>query len=258
MKKSKHSEINTIVFSKNRACQLELLLRSLSIPASVLYTYDPEFKKGYSTVIKMHPKFNFVKQDNFKLQLIKFVKESDYVLFLTDDDVMIEPFNQDFEEIKEFIKDTNVASLSLALSSKVAGKKWEWNKYRGNYRLRMYGYPMSVDSCIFRSLDILPVIKKYDITNPNYLETYLNQNIPNRPKMMCFDTPKIINNSVNQVQSDFPAHTFGISTHELEKRFLKGERLSLEDIKEKAKTAKYYRLKEEYRYESQTKPQSLK
>lgn len=239
-----------LIFSKNRACQLDLLLRSLNLPASVLYTFDPEFEAGYKKLIKMHPTVNFVKQTEFKSQLIEFVKSSDYLLFLPDDDVMIAPFSIDLPEFQEFMKSPDVATLSLGLSSNIAGKKWKWADYRGNYRLRMWGYPMSVDSCIFRKEDILPIIMGSQMTNLNYLETYLNQNIPNRPFMMCFDSPKLINNSVNQVQKDFPARTSGPSPQELEKRFLKGERLSLEDIKEKAKNARYYRIKEQYTYET--------
>ena len=240
----------TIIFSKNRACQLELLLRSLSIPSHVLYTYEPGFKAGYEKLIKMYPKVDFIKQTDFKRQLTEVVKHSDYILFLTDDDVMIAPFSENCPEFREFKDNRDVVSLSLGLSPKVAGKKWQWKDYRGNYRLRMWGYPMSVDSCIFRAEDILPTIEANDITNPNQLETQLNLNIPNRPLMMCFTTPRIVNNSVNQVQTNFPAHTYGITTHELEEKFLKGERLSLEDIKQKAKDAKYYRIKEAYEYES--------
>ena len=243
--------LKTLIFSKNRACQLELLLRSLSIPASVLYTYDPEFKAGYKKLINMYPGVDFIRETEFKLQLIKLIRKTDYILFLTDDDVMIAPVSVDSPEFREFVKSPDVVTLSLGLSSQVTGKKWRWKDYRGNYRLRMWGYPMSVDSCIFRKEDIIGTISKSaDISNPNYLETALNLNIPARPYMMCFSTPKIINNSVNQVQDDFPAHTLGLSTHELEERFLKGERLSLEDIKEKAKGARYYRIKEVYKYES--------
>lgn len=249
----KNISLTTIIFSKNRACQLELLLRNLPIPASVLYTYTPEFKAGYKKLIKMYPEVNFIWQTDFKSQLIRIVNSSDYILFLTDDDVIIEPFSSDLPEFKEFRKDKGVATLSLGLSSNVAGKKWEWKKYRSNYRLRMWGYPMSVDSCIFRKEDILPTIMTNQITNLNYLETYLNQNIPDRPFMMCFDSPRIINNSVNQVQNDFPAKTSGPTPQELEERFLKGERISLEDIKEKSTNLQHYRLKVEYKYESETK-----
>lgn len=242
----------TLIFSKNRACQLELLLRSLSMPVSVLYKHTPEFKSGYTKLIKMYPKVHFIKQTDFKSQLTEVVESSDYLLFLTDDDVMIAPFRKNCPEFKEFRENQNVASLSLGLSSQVVGKKWKWKKYRGNYRLRMWGYPMSVDSCIFRKEDILPAIITNEISNPNYLESVLNLNIPPRPFMMCFDTPRIINNSVNQVQKDFPAHTYGITPYELEERFLKGERLSLEDIQKKAKKTRCYRIKEAYKYEYST------
>lgn len=241
-------DLTTIIFSKNRACQLELLLRSLSVPSIVLYTHDPEFKKGYQKLITMYPKVKFIKQKDFKNDLLGIIRVSDYILFLTDDDVMISPLRPNSPEFKEFKLNGKIASLSLALSQKVAGKMWEWKKYRGNYRLRMWGYPMSVDSCIFRTNDVLPVIEAHDIPNPNQLETQLNLNIPNRPLMSCFETPKIINNSVNQVQASFPAHTYGIPTSELEKRFLKGQRLSLMDIKKKAKEARYYRIQVAYDY----------
>jgi hypothetical protein len=237
-----------LIFSKNRACQLELLLRSLSQPASVLYTYDPEYKLGYRKLIRLYPKVNFIKQKDFKKDLLQILKRTDLILFLTDDDIMISSFKWNCSEVQEFKNNPNMASLSLALSAKVAGKCWEWKLYRSNYRLRMWGYPMSIDSCIFRTKDILQIIAGSIIPNPNQLETQLNLNIPNRPLMMCFDKPKIINNSVNQVQSDFPAHTYGITTHELEKKFLAGEKLSLFDIKKKAKTARYYRIKEAYVY----------
>lgn len=243
----------TLIFSKNRACQLELLLRSLSIPgipASVLYTYTPEFKAGYDKVKKMYPRVDFIRQTNFKTQLMETVKRSDYILFLTDDDVIIAPFSKASPEFREFRKDKDVATLSLGLSAGVAGKKWEWKQYRGNYRLRMWGYPMSVDSCIFRKEDILPTIQTHDMSTPNYLETELNLNIPDRSLMMCFDSPRIINNSVNQVQKDFPAHTYGPSPEELEEKFLRGERLSLEDIRQKAKNSRHYRLKEPYKFET--------
>jgi hypothetical protein len=245
----KNVSLTTIIFSKNRAAQLELLLRSLSIPATILYTYDPAFKAGYEKLITMYPKVNFTKQADFKKDLLRAIEGSAYILFLTDDDVMIDPFSKNCSEFREFRKNPDIASLSLGLSAKIAGKKWEWRKYRGNYRLRMWGYPMSVDSCIFRTEDILHTIEANDIPNPNQLETHLNLNIPNRPLMMCFDTPKIINNSVNQVQKDFPAHPYGISAEELEKNFLNGKRLSLKDIKKKAKVARYYRIKEAYKYQ---------
>lgn len=244
-------DLTTIVFSKNRACQLELLLRSLGdLPASVLYTYDSGFEAGYKKVINMYPSINFIKQYDFKSQLINFVKNSKYVYFPTDDIVFIDYFSENSKEFREFIKSSDIISLSLGLSPNIAGKKWRWQDFKGNYKLRMWGYPVSIDSCILRAEDVLPAIIDYgDMPTPNYFEMALLAKTPTRPYMMCFDHPKIINNSVNQVQKDFPAHTVGISPEILENNFLKGKRLSLTDIKEKARGAVGYRIKETFIYE---------
>src|SRR3990170_6252117 len=110
-------EINTIIFSKNRACQLELLLHSLNIPATVLYTHSPEFKAGYSQVKKMYTAVKFVRETDFRKQLIDLVtRGGKYVLFLVDDDVMIRPFAKNCREFKEFKRNSKILCLSLRLS----------------------------------------------------------------------------------------------------------------------------------------------
>ena len=237
-------EIETLIFSKNRACQLELLLRSLNIPAVVLYTCDSEFERGYEKLIGMYPEVEFILQTDFKIQVMDFVRRGEYVLFLTDDDVMVE----DFVEFDGFGDD--VVSMSLALHPRF-GNKWEWKEHHGSkWLVRLWGYPMSIGSCIFKSKDILPIIENDDVPNPNHLERILNANIPDKPFMMCADAMKIVNNAANQVQTEFHCNVSGVTAEELEELFLNGGRISLEDIKEKAKVAKSYRLVTEYKYEN--------
>src|SRR3989344_6927504 len=104
------SEISTIIFSKNRACQLELLLRSLNMPATVIYTYDQDFKTGYDKLIGMYPEVEFVWETDFKKQVIENLGE--YTLFLVDDDVMIAPFEESCPEFEEFKKNQGIICLS--------------------------------------------------------------------------------------------------------------------------------------------------
>lgn len=254
--------LTTLIFSKNRACQLELLLRSLNIPVTVLYSYDPQFKAGYDKLIGMYPSAKFVLRYDFKKQLLEIInKGAKYIMFLVDDDIMLEPFDEDCPEFKEFKRNPDILTLSLRMSPDYQYKGlpalkrniWEWRPYSSggegyNRRLRQWGYPMSVGSHIFRKKDILPIILTNDMKNPNYLEGALNGNIPDRPLMMCFNKAKFINNIVNQVQTDFPSHVLRIPVEELEERFLKGERLSLEDIKAKASEAKDCYLKTDYKF----------
>ena len=256
--------LTTLIFSRNRACQLELLLRNLSVPATVLYFYDPEFKAGYDKLIKMYPSVNFISRYDFKKQLIEIIKKgTKYIMLLVDDDVMIEPFHENCPEFIEFKKNKKILTLTLRMSPDYRYKnlpvlnnnKWEWKPYyKGgksyNHHLRQWGFPMAVGSHIFRRADILPTILANEMKNPNFLEAALNNNIPDRPLMMCFSKPRIINNIANQVQTDFPSHISGISAEELEKRFLNGERLSFTDIKEKAAKAKDCYLKGAYKFEA--------
>ena len=109
---------------------------------------------------------------------------------------------------------------------------------------------MSVSAHIFRKEDILPTIPRYEMTMPHHLEIAIRKNPPARPLMLCFDKPKIVNNLANQVQTRYPYANLGISLYDLEKRFLRGDRLSLEHVKEKAKDAKDSFVKIYYQWEA--------
>jgi FkbM family methyltransferase len=248
----KTSEITSIIFSKNRACQLELLLRGLTIPVSVLYAYDPEFKAGYDKLMGMYPEVNFVHETNFKDQLVALVAGgNEYTMFFVDDILALEPFIEDCPEFAELKRDPEILCLSLRLApyhkdTPVFKRKnvWEWK----NSGVRtQFGYPMSVDGHIYRKEDLLATITNNFFDTPNSLEGLLMKNIPpNRPLMICFDKPKIVNNIANQVNGGRGAKSFGKNKKELEERFLKGERISLEDMKEKASKADECFLRTDY------------
>jgi len=159
------NEITTIIFSKNRACQLELLLRNLNMPAIVLYTYDPEFRLGYEKLISLYPSVKFIRETNFKEQLKENIGE--YTMFLVDDDIMIEHFDEDCPEFIEFKKNQDIVCLSLRISPEynrapiLKNNTWRWKGERKDW-----GYPMSVTSSIFRKQDILPIIIKEDFKTP--------------------------------------------------------------------------------------------
>jgi hypothetical protein len=250
------TEITTIIFSKNRAGQLELLLRSLNLPASVIYTYDPAFKSGYDKLITMYPKVNFVLETDFKSQIIECLERSpeDYVLFLVDDDVMIEPFaEKNCPQFEEFKKNPEIICLSLRLAPYYEGAPkmndniWNWQGLKHDW-----GYPMSVSAHIFRKKDILPIMTKGEFENPNDLEVLLRKNPPNKPLMVCVNQPNIINTPANVVQTKYRLNRFGnagISPEEMNEKFINGQRISLNDIIEKAKASKACFLVMDFKYE---------
>lgn len=244
------SEISTIIFSKNRACQLELLLRNFNMPAVVIYTYDPDFRLGYEKLIPMYPYFKFIHQTNLKEQVIENL--GDYTMFDVDDDVMIEHFNEDCPEFAEFKKNPDIICLSLRLAPYYTRGRppisedntWGWRGQRHSW-----GYPMALTTTIFRKEDILQTIMDSAPEIPNDIEKALRRNPPNRPLMMCFDKAKTITNEANIVQNKYPTPNFGVSLQMLEERFLKGERLSLEYIKEAAKSASDCFIRVDYEWE---------
>tara|TARA_Y100000310_G_scaffold37566_1_gene35258 strand:+ start:143 stop:1054 length:912 start_codon:yes stop_codon:yes gene_type:complete len=116
--------ITTLIFSKNRACQLDLLIRSLNKHAAgkmglrVLYTFsDPDFGAGYEMLAQKFPEVNFIKQSSsFKKDVLEIISSSSkYVGLFTDDDIMFGGFDVNLDELDEMFKDVKPISLSLRL-----------------------------------------------------------------------------------------------------------------------------------------------
>jgi hypothetical protein len=205
------------------------------MPATVIYTYDPEFKKGYEKLILMYPKVKFLEQGDLKQQIIENLGE--YTMFEVDDDIMLEHFDENCPEFTEFKENPEILCLSLRMSPSYRGypgtNKWAWRGLKHSW-----GYPMSITATIFRKEDILPIIEKATIDLPHEMEIALRSNPPERPFMLCFDKPRLITNEANIVQNRYPTANFGVDLHELEKRFLDGEQLSIDYIKKVAETAR--------------------
>lgn len=256
------SEITTIIFSKNRACQLELLLRSLNIPVTVLYTYDQDFRSGYELLIKMYPDVKFILETDFKAQVTEYIKTrpEKYVMFLVDDDVMIEPFQEYCPEFEEFKRNQNIICLSLRLAPYYQGapafkdNTWEWRGLKHDW-----GYPMSVSAHIFRKQDILPNMINGSFNMPNDLEALLRKDPPDKPLMMCVNRPNIINIPANLVQTKYRPNRFksmGVAAEDINGQFVSGRRISLKDITEKAGHSENCFLLVDYKYEIYDQPPS--
>ncbi len=242
--------MNVVIFSKDRACQLDLLLRSIKelwenwyeFKITIIWTYsNDDFKAGYDKVISDHPGFYFYKQTNdFKDSVINAVNtEKEYTMFLVDDIVFKEPYKlrNDFDKLNP----DEILSISLRLCSRInfcypqnipspppdlsSENKWEWKNYAGDW-----GYPMSVDGNIYRTPDLMSAIKNGTYNNPNTFEDALMKQIPERPMMLCYDESKIVNIPVNLVGA-YPNRHGNISAGEFNQKYLEGRKLSIRNIK---------------------------
>lgn len=245
--------LTTLIFSKNRACQLDLLLRSLRLKVKkknlrVLYTCDPQYKAAYDKVMKLYPNVEFILEEDFQRQVISSITDK-YLLFLTDDEIMIDSFSEDCPEFLKFQANEDIICLNLRMAHNydydfLKDKQvpipqfddgmWKWKNYRHDW-----GYPMSVGSHIFRKKDILPILKTIEFTGPHMLERYMRGRL-DKPLMIGFKKAKIVQIPVNRVASNIQRSSKFIPASFLNDKFMDGYIIDLKSIIKEAKKTRSY------------------
>jgi hypothetical protein len=250
-----------IIFSKDRAMQLHSLLSSYfyfvsnTAPLYILYTCSSaEHQKSYDDLIHLFKdrNVNFVKETNFKLQLISLLSniKTFKMFFMTDDALFIDEL--DLEDFTKFNTQHTVPSLSkgydltycfafnrkqelpdfLTVQSLEPHKMiWEWNLA---VESPDWAYPLSVDGSLFTTTEILKIIKQTDFKAPNSLESNLQEYLPlfiNRYGI-CYEKVKYVNVPCNIVQQEWINH----STNAMDGGFLlekwnEGKRIYFEEFK---------------------------
>jgi hypothetical protein len=224
--------LNIIVFSKDRACQLELFIRSMKFyfkefyehKINILYTYsNDKYKEGYEKLFTIHndKNINYIKEINFKEQVLTLIDiNNPYTIFFVDDIVFKNHFSIESEKFKIFSKSDDILTLSLRLHpyltycypAKInmrsprldSNSTFKWEEETGDY-----SYPMSLDGHFFRTNEIYSLSKILNYSNPNSYEGILASYPLNRPKMICFEESIIVNNPINKVQN-YNNNIFGI------------------------------------------------
>lgn len=249
--------INIVIFSKNRAAQLELLLTSLKQnfaefeDADVVVLYKAtsrEFDDGYSILKNEWPKVSFL-DDNLAgsfrptlVQTLSIRPDNPFTMFLVDDIVFRDSFSIN-DPVFNNLGSPDMLAVSLRLYDKIThcyatdtpsplpnftmGNVWKWSTGHGDW-----GYPMSVDGNVFRTFLINHLLKEVVplFDNPNTFEAVLNHPIVKQhlPSYMCCykEKSKLINNPANRVQDLFQNRTTGAFTaEEINESFLAGKRL---------------------------------
>lgn len=257
--------MNLIIMSKDRACQLELLLRSMNkffknlnnYKINILYTYsNEEFKKGYTILSENYKNVNFVLEKDFKKDMISLVNPmNEYTMFLMDDIVFKEDFSMDDYEVKLFKANKNIMSLSLRLHSnltycyparlKMNKPKLLFEKNIINWKQENgdFGYPMSLDGNLWRTTQILNYINNFNYNNPNSLESAMAIRPLDIPFLLFYEKSKIINLPINKVQTFNNNFHGNISAEYLNKEFLNNKRIVMENIEHIENTAFHQELK---------------
>lgn len=234
--------ITFIIFSKDRALQLDGLLQSMlhhvtgTYSIHVLYCASSEAHRvAYQEVAERVPRahnIQWTQESSFHSDLVSTLKavETESVCFLVDDIVFIRPV--DLDEIPHEAIRTGIVSLRLGRNITFCYTKqkamrqpnltsdpscngllqFAWDD--GNYD---WAYPLSVDGHIFPTAEINIAAHQLSYKAPNTFERALQILTPLYTKRLgtCFESPKLVNIPLNRVQDEVNNISGDISPEEL-------------------------------------------
>lgn len=251
--------LNVIVFSKDRAPQLDLLLRTYARhakpqPARVNIQYSAStalHEKAYRKVIAHHHALiaSAAPEAGFKPALLTLMKSSSArnVMFLVDDIVFIDDF--DIDMLSHWDTRRSIFSLRLGVNivrsfnSRVEVQAqpplrptwvgdqqvltWSWRRGELDWSL-----PVSLDGNVLPAAEILPVIVSQSIKGPNSLEQALGNYrfLFKFRRGTCYPTSRLVNLPMNTVKTepgfDFP--NFNVAPEYLAEQYLQGMQLCVD------------------------------
>jgi len=223
---------DVIIYTKDRACQLDLLLRSIkdnfmnTHKISILEDWsNEEFKHGYDKIksTEYGLELEFIKQDRgIFYNVLKQTAEAsttEHILPLCDDDVFIR--HTDITDVSKYV-DADVVGIHFRFSSDLTISyhhgvvlpqpdfiyigdylKWNWTTYNIPGR---WGYPYQAGGMVYKTEFLRHMIHNIKFDLPNYLESAMmtNRYKWNKQHIVAFKHSPIVNISINRVQQDVP------------------------------------------------------
>ncbi len=252
--------LNIIVFSKDRAPQLDLLLRTYArhakpqpAPVNIQYSASTAVhERAYRQVMAHHQAIiaRAAQEAGFKPTLLTLMKSSNArnVMFLVDDIAFIEDFDVDMLSRWE----THSSIFSLRLGANIVRSfnnavdvqaqpslqhawvqdqpilNWSWRRGELDWNL-----PVSLDGNVLPAAEILPIIVRQPIKGPNSLERALGDYrfLFKFRQGTCYPTSRLVNLPLNTVKTergfDFP--NFNVDPEYLAEQYLQGMQLCIDD-----------------------------
>jgi hypothetical protein len=220
-------DLHVLIFSKNRACQLDSLLRSIRdhfrVPCAtitVLYrATTAAFEAGYEALIKRRTlediawRAEICFSDDVR-DIVGSLDDGSLIMFFVDDTVLFRPCNLD--AVLEAFSDRHLF-VSLRTSKAYRADdppdfitdgpflEWKWNYSRRKWVT--WNYPFSVDGNIFHVNHLKKVIDKISFQAPNSFEgrmhTYRHAWWIKRIKRALAPMDAVVfNNPLNRVQAE--------------------------------------------------------
>lgn len=241
--------MNITIFSKDRACQLELFIRTMrrhfkefsNHKINVIVKYkDDTHRIAYDILQKENKDINLIFQNgqelSFKQLTINSIDPSEkYTVFFVDDisfknnfsifdhqfSMMGDPTNMCVSlRMNRGMSYCQTARITYTKIPEIKDNRWAWRNEQGDW-----GYPMSLDGHIFRTDDILPIITSIPYNNPTYMESEMSGNIIPREFIICYENAIIFNNPINRVHNFNMNPCGNISEDFLAVQYINGKRI---------------------------------
>jgi hypothetical protein len=240
-----------VIFSKDRACQLDSLLRSMAdnfrVPrdgVAVLYkATTKQFQAGYDTLVSRNilPDLTWVAEHSFKQDLVRICSGFDagsLTMFLVDDNIVFRPLDneavfQAFSPRHLFIcfraSRTYPDDVPPVFIKQERYLEWKWN-YHKNGPVT-WNYPFSVDGNVLHTRLVHDLTQRIDYTAPNSFEGRMHRyrhawRIKRTKLALAPLHAAVVNNPLNRVQTEGETWHQGVSTEELNERYLAGQRIN--------------------------------
>lgn len=243
-----------LIFSKNRACQLDLLIRSIkhfyqgdpkTCEISILYTHTEDHKSTYDTCFTKHSNINWNKEYDFEQQTkdLLNVRKSNNICLLTDDTVFFREFNLPFTSFgnntfswrlgyNTYIQDHVTKRKQPYLEpDECRDNLFSWNpcKYPDWCN---YGYPFSFDGHVYGGILLFELLKNHTFKNTNEIEGILHSQRNVIENIFCNAHSSCVNipcNNISGLTASGIYHEYSMS--HLKTEYENGKRIKLIDYR---------------------------
>lgn len=252
-----------IIFSKNRAMQLDLLLRSLQLHCLVphrvfvAWTNSPGIhRQAAAELAKAYPDVTFIDDAMYggpgrTVDTLMDEQYGDKTMLLVDDAVLRAPIRPSDPPFQRLEADPTVEQISTRLYRNITtcyalGTRQSVPKDidRGIFQWRHasvgdWNYPASIDGGIWLTSWLRRRLEEIDWNTPNELEAQLAVKSHHAKPLMALypDFAPLLTIPANRVQHQFPNRHGGGSIDDLCSQYLEGKRIDLEPFKTLQNTA---------------------
>lgn len=245
-----------ILFSKDRGMQLDATLRSFfrhcrdtgMVDLKVLYSASSALhEQQYDDLRREYGSVQFLKEEFFRNDVLTLLMSREYALFLADDAVFVREFRL-ADAVESLQGHTDAIGFSLCLGENTTGHGPQDAprnipalteisegivKYRWLEAEHDFGVPLELSGSVYRTPDLLALVKQLPFTCPADLEAGLDAHkslyAPYRPFLLCPRKSIAFRNPVDETPSGSPdGSAGGFGVEKLAVMFRDGLRIAVE------------------------------